>query len=133
MPRDANFGPGRNRRRWGGGGGGGRAPARAAPAGNGRAECPHGKKDRASFPSVAFANLLPGLPPAPLHGGNNERRRKTARAVNREFLTTFAIAAPQGPYLFRNRPAMPVSQSHVCFSGTIISTLEKLVATIKRF
>lgn len=27
---------------------------------------------------------------------------------------------------------MPVSQSHVCFSETIISTLEKLVAIIKR-
>ena len=28
---------------------------------------------------------------------------------------------------------MPVSQSHVCFSGTIISTLEELVAIIKWF
>lgn len=28
---------------------------------------------------------------------------------------------------------MPVSQSHVCFSRTIISTLEKLVAIVKWF
>lgn len=83
---------------------------------------------------MASANLLPGLPPpAPLRSGNNERRRKTTRAVNCEFLTTFAVAAPQGPYLFRNRPGMPVSPSHVCFSGTFISTLEKLVAIIKWF
>lgn len=79
---------------------------------------------------MAFANLVPGLPPpAPLRSGNSEGRRKTARAVNCGFLTALAVAAPQGPYLFRNRPGMPVSLSH----GTFMSTLEKLAAIIKWF
>lgn len=85
------------------------------------------------FSVCGFCKLATKPPPTlPPPSGNNERRRKTARAVNCEFLTTFALAVLQGPYLLRNRPVMPVSQSHACFSETIISTLEKLVAIIKR-
>lgn len=83
------------------------------------------------FSVCGFCKLAP-KPPHPLHSGNNERRRKTARAVNCEFVTTFAIAVLRGPFLLRNRPVMSVSQSHACFSKTIISALGKLVAIIKR-